>query len=128
MRIYTKQNSIFSISFQCCSDDPLQDALRERETNPDRLSQNLRARFENDPQKGYLIKYDIPLDWKTSTTVERCFRELKKSSAGEHSTLELSFNPRMKAERDRMAHQAEMDVKKQPRPLCVDTNYETLLL
>ena len=78
MRIYTKQNSIFSTFCQCCSDDPLQDALRERETNPDRLSQNLRAKFENDPQKGYLIKYDIPLDWKTSTTVERCFRELKK--------------------------------------------------
>ena len=104
----------------------MQDALRERETNPDRLSQNLRAWFENDPQKGYLIKYEIPHDWKTSTTVERCFRELKKSSAGEHSTLELSFNPRMKIERDRMAHQAEMDVKSNFKSMDLENSFDAL--
>ena len=104
----------------------LQDALREREHDPDRLSQNLRARFEMDPTKGYLIKYEIPHDWKAATTVERCFRELKKSSAGEHSTLELSFNPRMKAERDRMAHQAEMDVKSNFKSMDLENSYDAL--
>ena len=74
----------------------------------------------------YKIRYEVAPDWNTRKVVERCIRELKKSSAAKYSTMELSFNPTMISERQRMAHQAKMDVKDNFESMNLEESYDSL--
>jgi hypothetical protein len=94
------------------------------------LGQNLAAQIledENSPGQGkYKIRYFLKPDWKTAAIAERCFRELKKSSASKYSTMELSFNPSMISERERMAQQAEVNVKDNFNSMDLEKSYDSL--
>ena len=103
----------------------MKDLLLEKQGNQDRLSQNVLARFEV-IENSVRIRYDIPTDWKTITAVERCFRELKKATDTDHSPMELSFNPNKVIEKERMASQAEVDVKNNFRSMNLENSYDAL--
>ena len=85
------------------------------------------ARFEKVEDSALTrIRYDIPQDWKNFRTVERCFRELKKSRDIKNSVIELSFNPSMKIERERNTRQAELDVKNNFRSMDLENSFDAL--
>ena len=116
-----------ALNFEQQNPDDIEKKLREGRRNPDKLSQNLRAWFEQPEVEGSAkIRYEIQDEWQTQTGVERCFRELKKSKDTEHSPMELSFNPKKADERKRLAKQAMHDVRNNFRLMDLENSYDAL--
>ena len=100
-----------------------------KNTEPEHgICNNLISWIERNPDNygEFIIRYDCQQGWHDVPYIERCIRELKKSSNQEYSTMELSFNPTMVSERQRMAKQAEQNVKDNFNSMDLENSYHSL--